>query len=153
MTPPAWPDIPAWLWPAAAGLVAGAILAVLGIRLARRDRKRTDLAALRNDVADLAGQLEDFARRIDNRVDDRLGRLQTLLAEADKKQQELRHLTEAAGQAGDKPAIAPGGTSGQVLVLASQGLDSVEIARRLQMDVGEVELMINLHRSSVSSKL
>ncbi|MGA2265099.1 MAG: hypothetical protein ABSH10_01545 [Phycisphaerae bacterium] len=150
---PAWPDMPAWILPAAAGLVAGVLLAVAGTRLARRGRKRTNLTALRNDVADLAGQLEDFARRIDGRVDDRLDRLQALLAEADKKQQELRRLTEAAGQPGGKLAGASGGASGQVLALASQGLDSVEIARRLKMDVGEVELMINLHRSSVSSRL
>ena len=36
-----------------------------------------------------------------------------------------------------------------MIALASGGLDSIDIARRLRMDVGEVELILNLHRSHV----
>jgi hypothetical protein len=35
--------------------------------------------------------------------------------------------------------------------LAVQGLDAIEIARRTNVDVGEVELMINLHKCSSAS--
>jgi DNA-nicking Smr family endonuclease len=103
-------------------------------------------------VAELVTQLEDFARRIDQRVDEQLDRLQTLLAEAEKKQEALRRQMEAATQSSSSSGGVSKGATGQVMALAAQGLDSVEIARRLKMDVGEVELMLNLHRSSVSPK-
>ncbi len=151
MTWPMWPQAPTWLPLASAGLAVLAIITVGGICLDRRRRSRTDLAALRSDVAELAAQLEDFARRIDQRVDERLDRLQALLAEADKKQEALRRQVEAAQSSGSFSS-APNGASGQVLVLAAQGLDSVDIARRLKMEVGEVELMLNLHRSTASPK-
>jgi uncharacterized membrane protein YccC len=152
MTWPTWPEALTWLPLAAAGLAVLAIIAVGGICLDRRRRDKTGLAALRSDVAELAAQLEDFARRIDQRVDERLDRLQALLAEADKKQEALRRQIEAAAQGDGASGGASNAASGQVLVLAAQGLDSVEIARRLKIDVGEVELMLNLHRSSVSPK-
>jgi type II secretory pathway component PulM len=136
--------------PAAA---CGAVLAVAAVALVarRRRRQRTDLPSVRSDVAELAGQLEDYARQIDRQVTERLDRLEALLAAADGKGQELRRLLEAA-KTGDDSRPHPRGADDQVVALAAQGLDSVEIARRLRMDVGEVELMLNLHRSHASPR-
>ena len=103
-------------------------------------------------MAELAGQLEDYARQIDQQVGMRLADLEALLAESDGRQQELRRLVEAAAQIAGQRGSNPRGTDDQVSALASQGLDSVEIARRLHMDVGEVELILNLHRSHTSPR-
>ena len=87
--------------PAAAG---GALVVAMGVavaRLARRRSANTHLPTLRSDVAELAGQLEDYARQIDRQVAHRLERLEALLAEAEGKQQELQRLLEIATQAAD----------------------------------------------------
>ncbi len=138
--------------PAAAAGALVVAMAVIAARLARRRPRDIDLPSLRSDVAELAGELEDYARQIDRQVAQRLEHLKALLAEAESKQQELRRLLEAAAKTATEDPGRSRIANSQVLALASQGLDSVEIARRLQMDVGEVELILNLHRSQVSPK-
>lgn len=138
--------------PAAAGGALVVIIVVAAARLSRRRPAQTDVPGLRSDVAELAGQLEDYARQIDKQVESRLSQLQTLLDRADGRQDELRRLLDAATQIAPDPARTSRSRDDQVLALAAQGTDSVEIAHRLRMDVGEVELILNLHRSNVSSK-
>ncbi|MCJ7543044.1 MAG: hypothetical protein MUP47_00510 [Phycisphaerae bacterium] len=135
--------------PAAAGGALVVALVVVAARLGRRRPVGTPLPALRSDVAELASQLEDYARQIDRQVAQRLDRLEGLLAQADSRQQELRRLLELATKAAEDNPPCPRAADDQVVALASQGLDSVEIARRLRMGVGEVELILNLHRSHV----
>ena len=59
--------------PAAAGGALVVVLVVVAARLARRRAVGTALPALRSDVAELASQLEDYARQIDRQVAQRLG--------------------------------------------------------------------------------
>jgi hypothetical protein len=147
-----WNALPVVLPAAACGALVTILTVALVARFRRRRVRRRDLPNLRSDVAELAGQLEDYARQIDQQVVQRLDRLEALLAEADGKEAELRRLLEAQGKAGADGTPRPRGGDDQVVALAAQGLDSVEIARRLGMEVGEVELMLNLHRSHASPR-
>ncbi len=144
-----WYDPPLVI--AAAMLAVGIGVVLVAAAIARRGPGRgdvaaglseADLASLRNEVAELAGQLEDFARVIDKRVDERLTQLQELLAETDSKIRQLKHLT-----AGGPSNHLPPEWSDRIVALAAQGLGSVEIARKLQIDVGEVDLALNLYRT------
>jgi chromosome segregation ATPase len=151
-----WPDL--WnAWPtivpsAACGLLVGIVATALVVRAARRRGQRRDQPKLRSDVAELAGQLEDYARQIDQQVAQRLDRLEALLTKADEKEAELKRLVEAQNKPPEEAAPRPRATDEQLAALAAEGLDSVEIARRLRMEVGEVELMLNLHRSQAAPK-
>ena len=88
-------------------------------------------------------------RRLRNAIElirRRLDELQQSLERAENRIAQLEAARRAGGDdpaGGGRPAAAL--KADEVSRLASQGLNAVEIARRMNMDVGEVELMINLH--------
>jgi len=131
-----------------------------------------DAARIHADIRELMAELDALAGRIDKRVENRLAELRRLLdevdAKVDKAQATLRRLRGQDGSykppcppaidAGEPPATgrarpkAPAAISPrqqEVLRLKAQGLDAVEIARLVGMNVGEVELVLNLHRPEV----
>ncbi len=81
-----------------------------------------------------------------------VGQLRQLLAEVDQRIEELRQLSAQAVTASGLARSALERQQAEVLRLSRQGLDGVEIARRLELDVGEVELMLNLQRCRVPNK-
>ncbi len=103
------------------------------------------------DVHELMGQLDALAGQIDERIELRLGELRQLMAEVDGKIAQGREAIdthEPPHQSGipvesHRATIDP--RHEEILHLKSQGLDTIEIARRTQMNVGEVELVLNLH--------
>jgi hypothetical protein len=136
---------------AATGFVLAALISARRRRLRAeygRPARGHDAGPLNHDIAALTEQLDQFARQVDRRVADRLETLQLLLAEVDAKISELRRLQVAnAQEAGQVPP--PGGPEGRVariLRLHEEGLDGIEIARRLGVEIGEVELTLNLYR-------
>ena len=73
----------------------------------------------------------------------RVAELQQLLNKAEQTIRELRAMKA--------PAASGPPMQTAILRLSRQGLDTVEIARRLMMNVGEVELILNLCRGSQRS--
>lgn len=90
--------------------------------------------------AELLRQMERLARHIDESSEQRLRELRELTAQADQRLAEIRGLLHHDG---------PGQSSrqasrGRIIEMSLLGMDPVEIARRLEMPVGEVELMLHL---------
>jgi len=157
----------------AAGVMVGlgAGLLVLMVHVQRRQARAarveakaaSDARAVRANVRQLMDQLDGLATKIDQRIDARLIELRRVLAEVETTvaaAQEALELHDGPGPADTSSASEPGeGDSDagppsptrpnprrdEILRLRSQGLDAVEIARRVQMNVGEVELVLNLH--------
>jgi predicted RNase H-like nuclease (RuvC/YqgF family) len=137
-------------------LLGGAAIAVLAWVRLRRLRSRVSHAAgaaqdpaqtvarLRHEVEELARQLDALAGRIDRQVDSRLEELKGLLADADARIAELRRL---GGPIQGLYVPTPDARGADILRLAQQGQETTEIARQLNMDIGRVELVLNLHRA------
>ncbi len=122
------------------GLVA--VVAVAGVFLAGLV---VVLVRARRQVAAGPGPAGAEAEALTRQVDE----LQRLLERAESRVEELRSLLAADLHA---VAHAPGDPTAdrredQILLLQTEGLDEIGIARRLDMDVGEVQLVLNLHRS------
>jgi hypothetical protein len=124
------------------------------------------------DVRELVQRLEQLTRLADRQIQSRLKELDQLIAQADAKTAEIRaalapaQRTEENYVATTDSPVAPhpvsdpdahgdqstcrntvelGPLHGEVLRLAGQGLDAVGIARRVQKDVGQIELVLNLY--------
>ena len=100
------------------------------------------------DIGELVDHLEKLAGQIDERIDRRLAQVAEQLSRADARiaemNQQLRQEQEAA-----RPIIKLSQATGsEISRLGKEGLDAVEIARRMRMNVGEVELILNLQQSS-----
>lgn len=148
-----------WQWfLAAAGVlvnIATILVVVVVVRLhlrrahaaARAPRKgpAAQLDAAGRDAAQLARQLERAIADVDARLDERAEQLRGLLAEANERIAELRYLRDNSASGGDGGPTDP--RQAEVVRLATQQIHPVEIARRLAMDVGEVELVLSLSRS------
>ena len=100
-----------------------------------------------------------MAHSVDQRVDERLDKLEKLLAEADRKISELNSALQTQPPAGgsENAESSEGIVGGNqpvaaVLRLSREGLDNLEIARRLGMEVGEVELTLNIYRPREGSR-
>jgi hypothetical protein len=106
---------------------------------------------LRDEVQQLCEQLREVAEQVDRHVDRRLGELRRLVRQADARIADLQRAAAGDAYAPESPtppaeADAAGESrTARVLAMAGQGLGPVEIARRLRMDVGQVELVVNLH--------
>ena len=146
-------------------LLVGVLLYVRRRRISRlRDQQRLpDELSVRSDVRDMMDQLERLAERIDQQAERRVSEVRKLLTEADSTMAKLESMVSKLQAVADMPEPTigsarhqppPGGPQSagltrqrrsEILRLKSQGLDAVEIARRMQMNVGEVELVMNLH--------
>lgn len=141
---------PADLTAIAACLLVAAIILLLLSLVAWRNAAKTSGRGRHaegrpdEDIKELMSQLERLARRIDAQTEAQVGELRRHLEEADRK---LDLLRRAAGEDrnGSTGVSRP---DTKVRELHLRGLSSVEIARRLRIDVGEVELVLNLQRSA-----
>lgn len=139
-------------------VVAGAMFVAAGVLLAvvvvwHRRRLRRLATGTRTGQAtgadEPAGTLDQAARRIESRVDAKIAELRRLLADADARIAQLRHLIPPQARPADSatPDASPlSRRQEEILRLHSQGMDAVRIARRMEMDIGEVHLVLNLHR-------
>jgi len=83
-------------------------------------------------------------QRIDGDIQQRLDAYQTVLEETESRLRALERRGDVQSPAENGPQSSRHAEIGN---LARQGLDSIEIARRTGMDVGEVELTVSLIRS------
>ena len=99
---------------------------------------------LERQVDQLRRELDTAGRRIDNQVELRMGELRRLLDQADLRIAQLRcHDSSSPGPSGAGGA----GSKDRVLQLSRQGQGPEQIARQTGLDVGEVELILNLERT------
>lgn len=99
------------------------------------------------EVRELMDRLGELSTQIDKRVDVRLDELNRALSQAQERVARLEALLEQ-NTGRSKGVIRLGqGAGEEAELLSRQGLDAVEIARRMNVDVGEVELILNLQKS------
>lgn len=128
------------------------VIALLRLHLRRiHDRRSAPTPADRiadpaAAATDALARLTGLADEIDARLAAQTDRLERLLARADDKIARLGNGAPASGDVGRYAPVADPRRR-EIRRLAGQQVDSVEIARRLEMDVGEVELVLNLGRS------
>ncbi len=128
----------------ATGVVLLAFLLILKRRSTARARRGTETAKLdetakTQEIHALMSELEQLALRIDERIELRMSQLRQLLTEADER------IAQIAEKCPEENVLDP--RDRYILRLNAQGVDPIEIARRMQMNVGEVELVVNLHAS------
>jgi hypothetical protein len=115
------------------------------------------------DIRELMDELDRCARRIDAKVETRMEQLNCLIEQADRTIASSRPESPAgnrvdgkyiAAERDEANALAPPPKNGhiradhaEILRLAGQGISAIDIARRKNMNVGEVELILNLHRT------
>jgi len=106
---------------------------------------------VRNNLQKLVVDLQDLARQINAHIDTRFCKLEVLIKEADRKIKQL----EAMGLGGKTPKDAPAPAAEEDMVdperamiykLADSGKSPVEIARELNKNTGEIELILSLRR-------
>lgn len=148
-----------WVWFLAGSLVLFNAATVVVIALVVRSHlhgvgsPRTippaALEALRRSLAEQARRIEQLADRIETQLARRDEKLEGLLVELDFRMAEIRRA--AAGLA--LPAHAPNedlpnARRLQVQRLADQNVAPLDIARRLSVDIAEVELILALRRAT-----
>ncbi len=125
-----------------------------------RVRRRTDpgrlLARVDAEIQGLVAELNETADRNVTVLEDRVAALQELLAQADRTVSDLRdaHARQPA-QVSEAfkldlerrrvDEVAPRSTRDEVVRLHQSGLSSDIIAGRLNLAVGEVELILSIH--------
>ncbi|MFW6154023.1 MAG: hypothetical protein ACOC95_02305 [Planctomycetota bacterium] len=135
------------------------ILATLFLRRARTKRKPSDaesraglqgrlhnqrrIEQARDDIEELMVHLEEVSREICGQIDTRFAKLQHAIGEADAK---LAALKRAAGDPAGDDAEPLDPVHAEICRRAADGQDAVTIAREVTMPVGEVELILSLHR-------
>jgi hypothetical protein len=143
------------------GVVALGVILLTSLRgkLPRRPHTpspREAIEAVRREVAeaeefdDPAAELLDLARRLSAQLDTKAERLERLLDDARRIIESLEqhaHRQPAPPPAGTPEALDPFTRS--VHELADEGLDPVEIARRLDEQTGKIELVLALRRTRV----
>ncbi len=142
-----------WIIVASASAVAALVVLVLLWLFIRKKRCFTPRQSLsadqveqtQRDLLEIKDELEQLVSRIDIQVEQRVRELKKLLARVDGKIELLRGM-ESSAQLMTKEKS--GCDQSLIIKLSRQGLDSLEIARRMEMTVGEVELIINLQRGS-----
>lgn len=133
------------------GLIAAGVvllLIVLGVRMRSRARQ---IAGATENLRELMAQVEALADEFDKRAKACTKRLEETIAKADARTDDTPAPASAAAPSAQAdsapagPAPPAGGVHAEILRLMQQGLDAVEISRRVRMNVGEVELIENLH--------
>lgn len=135
-------------------------------------------ANIKGDMEHLLIELDKLSREISAQVDTKFARLEGVITEADRRIAALRILLDAAKAAGaslgieettgqdafttdadaasaDLPSVsAPANADAttakheEIFALADQGMLPLEIARRLDRRVGEIELILNLRQAT-----
>ncbi len=98
----------------------------------------------------IASTQDGPGRLADAEIQTRMAEMRKLLADADRKIDRLRDLTAGSDESAE---LAWSDSSGhpkgdEIIRLGRQGLDAVEIARRLHTPVGEVQLVLNLSHAN-----
>ena len=174
--PPSSPSLFAGLL-LAAGVLLLTIVALMRYRKRLRNRSHTDaspdqrmkrLAERQRSVESLDGlmvQVQELTRECAAQIDNRAAKLEKLLREADEK---IRHLERLQRESAPTARAAQWPSSGtkdsdisdaetsdpltrQVLTLAEEGLEPLQIAQRLDEQVGKVSLILALRRRGGSS--
>ncbi len=149
-----------WVWFLASSLVLFNAATVVVIALVVRShlhRIRAQqtlppaaIEALRHGLAEQARRIEQLTDRIEMQLARRDERLESLLAELDCRMAEIRRAPAGLGsQAVANDNDLPRPRRLQVQRLADQNIAPLEIARRLSMDIGEVELILALRRARI----
>ena len=116
---------------------------------------------IKGDLQRLLVDLQDLARQINGHIDTRFCKLEVLIKEADEK---IRQLEKLCGVNNQSPSEdnenTPGGISEQenkperidperamIYKLADAGKSVVEIARQMNKNTGEIELILSLRKS------
>lgn len=106
------------------------------------DNNVTSAKRVQQDARELMTQLDQLAGDIERRMEKGISQLQDLLAQAHEKNRQLRpenDLSQTETKT-KKPAD-------EIRRLSEQGMSSVEISRRLNRPVGEIELTLRLQHS------
>ena len=146
-----------WIWFLASSLVlfnaATVVIVALVVRWhlhrarAQQALSPAALEALRHGLAEQARRIEQLTDRIEMQLARRDERLDGILAELDCRMAEIRRASANLGsQAGATEKSLPCPARLQVQRLADQNITPPEIARRMNMDIGEVELILALRR-------
>lgn len=135
---------------------------------ARQQRWRLrDEQALKGDMEQLLVQLQELARQINSQIDTKFAKLEACISDADARIASLeRLLKQAAGlpgldvTVGDESAEASSASQPtdrpiridpvhqQIYQLADAGKKPVQIAQILGRTTGEIELILNLRRTT-----
>lgn len=127
---------------------------------ASRSRRESVPGETGRQVEELLVELDDLARSIHARLDERLARLESLLRESDRRILELSRLSSGSDdrramdvtlqEIDPRESLATeidASRFADVYRLADQDLSPLEIARRTGRPTGEVELILSLRRS------
>ncbi len=153
-------------WPMAAGfaagglIVAGTVLLIVAIRARSRanaaERQPQSIVSseafdrLERQVQSIALQLDDLAGRVNVPASDIMK--DCIGTTANPAWTDEGQYASGANEPAEQtpPAKLPkfGPLHQEIIRLGNQGLDPVEIARRVQRNVGEVELILNLFRQN-----
>ncbi len=147
-----------WVWFLAGSLVlfnaATVVVIALVVRLhlhrirAERTLPATAIEAPRQSLAEQARRLEQIAGQIETQLARRDERLEGLLAELDCRLADIRRAAGGLASPADaNEGDLPRPRRLQVQRLGDQNVGPSEIARRLHMDIGEVELILALRRA------
>lgn len=145
------------------------ILLVMILRIRRRTSqlRRSGRREGGADIARLAGELESLIRQVDRRMTARIAELEQLVsraaagtADAPRSQAhppgaaEWQALTAPQGSDEHLRDEAPDDTSlrAEIAGLADEGLNSIEIAARVERPIGEIELLLRLRHTSVADR-
>jgi len=131
----------------------------------RQQRARLrDQQHVKQDMEELAVQLQQVARQINSQIDTRFAKLESCIADADQRIERMERLLRRAGghegvdvtvsdqstpspdQAEDRNSIRIDPMHREIYRLADEGKPPPDIARQLGRTTGEVELILNLRR-------
>ncbi len=133
----------------------------------RLDRIREEAGARSHAHAQIdtfSAEAEELTRRLGAILDNKAARLELLIEEADQRLEKLAraeispgvrtrpHEPEAHAFRQTPPAPAPVAEPAgdpmhrRICELADEGLEPVQIAQRLEQPIGQVELILNLHK-------
>lgn len=144
-----------------AGVLVIGLALLAGYARLRRSKGSGSPCRIRSDrLSSVACEAEELAERLAERVERHACRLEGLITEADER---LKRLDAMCRPPGARPRTgtfsepkpqraAPAGAgvdplSQRVYGLADQGLPAIEIARKLEEQVGKVELILALRHS------
>ena len=90
-------------------------------------------------------EMEELSEFVLKRIDERIEQLKEIEKRLDRKVELLQRLLARVDEVTDEPMPKEHYRVREVLVLAQKGLKPEEIATILDIPVGEVELIINVH--------